>query len=82
MPRKSPLTLPALPPKVTIETREVLKRAIAASRALAELKGLGGILPNQAMLVTTGILQGAKNDELAKSRKSHFAGGVPEVGGN
>jgi len=52
--------LPPLPPKVDIETREVLKRAIAASRALAELKGLGGIIPNQAMLVNSLVLQEAK----------------------
>ncbi len=52
--------LPPLPPKMEIETREVLKRAITASRALAELKGLGGIIPNQAMLVNSLVLQEAR----------------------
>lgn len=52
--------LPALPPKAEVETRAVLKRAIAASRALAELKGQGGGIPNQAMLVNSLVLQEAK----------------------
>ena len=52
--------LPPLPPKVEIETREVLKRAIAASRALAELKGVGGVIPNQSMLVNSLVLQEAR----------------------
>jgi Fic family protein len=52
--------LPPLPPKADIETREVLKRALPASRALAELKGLGGIIPNQAVLVNSLVLQEAK----------------------
>jgi len=52
--------LPPLPPKAEVETRAVLKRAIAASRALAELKGQGGVIPNQAMLVNSLVLQEAK----------------------
>lgn len=52
--------LPPLPPKADIETRSILKKAIAASRALAELKGQGGIIPNQAMLVNSLVLQEAK----------------------
>ena len=52
--------LPALPPLGEIETKAVLKRAIAANRALAELKGQGGIIPNQAMLVNSLVLQEAK----------------------
>jgi len=46
--------LPLLPPKVDVETKPVLKRA------LAELKGLGGTIPNQALLVNSLILQEAK----------------------
>jgi Fic family protein len=49
-----------LPPKVEVESRAVLKQAIAASRALAELKGHGGVIPNQAMLVNSLVLQEAK----------------------
>ncbi len=52
--------LPPLPPKTDVETRAVLKRAIGSCRALAELKGLGHIIPNQAMLVNTLVLQEAK----------------------
>lgn len=47
-------------PKADVETRSILKKAIAASRALAELKGQGGIIPNQAMLVNSLVLQEAK----------------------
>jgi Fic family protein len=52
--------LPALPPKVDVESRAVLKQAIAASRALAELKGHGGVIPNQSMLINSLVLQEAK----------------------
>lgn len=52
--------LPALPPTVDIETKEVLKKALSAGRALAELKGLGETIPNQAMLVNTVVLQEAQ----------------------
>ena len=54
------LTTPPLPPRVEVETKAVLKRAIAANRALAELKGQGSIIPNQAMLVNSLVLQEAK----------------------
>jgi Fic family protein len=49
-----------LPPPIEIETKVVLKRAAAAGRALAELKGIGQIIPNQAMLVTSLVLQEAR----------------------
>ncbi len=52
--------LPLLPPKTDIETRSTLKKAISAGRALAELKGLGETIPNQAILVNSIILQEAK----------------------
>ena len=52
--------LPLLPPRADIETKPVLKKAISANRALAELKGIGEILPNQALLVTSVVLQEAK----------------------
>ena len=52
--------LPPLPPKAEIETKSVLKKAISAGRVLAELKGLGGSIPNQSMLVNTVILQEAQ----------------------
>ncbi len=49
-----------LPPKVEIETKATLKKVISAGRALAELKGLGGTIPNQTILVNSIILQEAK----------------------
>jgi Fic family protein len=52
--------LPLLPPNEDMETKPVLKKAITANRALAELKGLGGTIPNQALLVNSLILQEAK----------------------
>jgi Fic family protein len=52
--------LPPLPPKTEIETMVTLKKAIAAGRALAELKGLGETIPNQSILVNSIILQEAK----------------------
>jgi Fic family protein len=52
--------LPSLPPKADLETKAVLKKAISAGRALAELKGMGETIPNQALLVDSLILQEAK----------------------
>ena len=52
--------LPLLPPKAEIETKAILKKAISAGRALAELKGVGRTIPNQAILVNSIILQEAK----------------------
>ena len=59
-PRKPYNALPPLPPQTDIETKAVLKKAIGAGRALAELKGLGETIPNQAMLVNSLVLQEAK----------------------
>jgi prophage maintenance system killer protein len=70
--------LPPLPPAAEVETAAVLKKAIAASRALAELKGMAERMPNQAMLIDSLVLQEARasseienilttNDELFKA---------------
>jgi len=59
-PRRPYNDLPLLPPKVDVETKAVLRKAIGTGRALAELKGLGETIPNQAMLINTVILQEAK----------------------
>lgn len=53
-------TLPALPPAGDIETAVVLKKAISASRAMAELKGMAERMPNQAMLIDSLVLQEAR----------------------
>jgi Fic family protein len=52
--------LPPLPPRVDVETKTILKQTIAARSALAELKGLGTTIPNQALLVDSLILQEAR----------------------
>jgi len=53
--------LPLLPPKEDIETNAIWKKTVSAGRALAELKGLGKTIPNQAMLLNTIVLQEAQS---------------------
>jgi len=43
--------LPLLPAKTELETKAVLRKAIAADKALAELKGVGELIPNQVVLI-------------------------------
>ena len=45
--------LPPLPPHANLETPAILKACIPASRALAELKQAGRLLPNQDVLINT-----------------------------
>jgi len=52
--------LPLLPPKVEIETVAILKKTIAASRALSELKGAITNLPNPTLFIDTINLQEAQ----------------------
>jgi Fic family protein len=52
--------LPLLPPAVELETKAVLKQAIASNRVLAELKGLAGQIPNQGLLINGIVLQEAR----------------------
>jgi Fic family protein len=52
--------LPSLPPKAEIETAEVLKKTISASRALSELKGALTNLPNPTLFIDTINLQEAQ----------------------
>lgn len=52
--------LPDLPPRFDVETKQVLKRAVTAGRALAELKGLGETLPDQGVLINSIVLQEAR----------------------
>jgi Fic family protein len=52
--------LPLLPPAIELETKAVLKQAIAATRAVAQLRGMGGVLPNQGVLISSLLLQEAK----------------------
>ena len=52
--------LPLLNPPVDVETKAVLRKAISANRALAELKGAGELIPNQTILLRAIALQEAK----------------------
>lgn len=53
--------LPLLPPRQEVETKTVLKKAMSASRALAELKSRGRTLPNQSVLINNLVLLEAKD---------------------
>ncbi len=68
-----------LPTGIELEPRKVLKKLPQTHRALAELKGVAGTIPNQAILLNTLGLQEAKDssaieniittqDELYKAR--------------
>lgn len=46
-------SIPTLPLSIDLETTPVLKKLAKANRALAELKGVSGIIPNQSILVST-----------------------------
>ena len=52
--------LPLLPPACELETKAVLKKCVSAHKALAELKGAGDLIPNQAVLINAIPLQEAK----------------------
>ncbi len=52
--------LPLLPPDMDTETAPVLKQCLRATRALAELKGAGGLIPDQAILINAVPLQEAQ----------------------
>jgi len=82
--------LPPLPPAVAVETAAVLKKAITASRALAELKGMAERMPNQAMLIDSLVLQEARasseienilttNDELYMAASDEALPASPEA---
>lgn len=45
--------LPLLPPTIELESRAVLKACIAARAAVAELKAVGQLIPNQGVLVNS-----------------------------
>ena len=59
-PNKPYNDLPLLPPPVDLESKAVLKKAIGANKALAELKGAGQLIPNQGVLIHAIGLQEAK----------------------
>lgn len=50
-----------LPLEIDIETKAILKKSITANKALAKLNGVAKIIPNQAILINSLILQEAKD---------------------
>ena len=52
---------PSLPLQHELETKAVLKKAIAANTALAKLNGVAVRIPNQAVLINALVLQEAKD---------------------
>lgn len=50
-----------LPLTHQVETKKVLKKAISANRALANLNGVARIIPNSAILINSLVLQEAKD---------------------
>jgi Fic family protein len=53
--------LPILPLDIDLESKSVLKKLANAHRALAELKGVTALIPNEAILINTLALQEAKD---------------------
>lgn len=56
----STYVIPSLPPRVDLETPDVLRALALASRVLAELKGRAATIPNQGILIDMLALQEAK----------------------
>jgi Fic family protein len=50
-----------LPPKIDLETKQILKKVASANRYLAELKGKSATIPNESILINTLALQEAKD---------------------
>jgi Fic family protein len=53
--------MPILPLKIELETKRILKILASARSAIAELKGVAAIIPNQSILINTLSLQEAKD---------------------
>src|SRR2546426_9686200 len=53
--------LPDLPPRIDLESPELLKTTIKANRLLAELKGYCQTLPDPKLLINTLVLQESKD---------------------
>ena len=53
-------SLPHLPPKADIETKEILNQTIKANRELARLKGYCSLLPNETILLNSIVLKEAR----------------------
>ncbi len=59
--------IPTLPLPSSIESPRILKKAIAANRVIAELKGVAQTIPNQSILINTLGLQESKDSSEVES---------------
>ncbi|MEO6760004.1 MAG: Fic family protein [Saprospiraceae bacterium] len=50
-----------LPPQTDLETKEILRKVASTHRFLAELKGVAATIPNENILISTLVLQEAKD---------------------
>lgn len=50
-----------LPLNIDVETKEILKKSISATRALSKLNGVAHTIPNQNILINSLVLQEAKD---------------------
>jgi len=53
--------LPELPAEINLESKSIFKQLVSARVALAEMKGVGAIIPKQAMLINALTLREAKD---------------------
>ncbi|PKP94593.1 MAG: addiction module protein [Alphaproteobacteria bacterium HGW-Alphaproteobacteria-16] len=78
--------LPPLPPATILETTAVLKACISARAALAELKAIGDVLPNQSILINSiPLLEAQASSEIENivttgDRLFQFAGTPSDAG--
>ncbi len=61
------LPVKSLPPDIDVETKSVLRQLTAASRYLAELKGISKTIPNQDILIATLPLLEAKDSSAVEN---------------
>ena len=55
------MNIKKLPLPIDIETKQILKKAISANRALANLNGVARTIPNQNIIINSLVLQEAKD---------------------
>jgi len=55
------MNIQKLPLNTDIETKQILKKAISANRALANLNGVAKTIPNQNIIINSLVLQEAKD---------------------
>jgi Fic/DOC family N-terminal len=66
--------LPLLPPRAEIETKAILRKAVSARAALAELKGIAETIPQPEILINTivsGQLKPASNGHFLEPKTRH-----------